>query len=147
MIAALVLASSMTASYPYVWSPGKEDLNCDVSDICPHVKPTISRARPSVAYTNKLKSDQLHEHPEIDCSKGCEEDHVISIELCGDTHDPMNLAPEPYEPRPGAHEKDKVENYLHRQVCAGDMSLDEAQLLVRTEWLSVYQSMQKKHGR
>jgi hypothetical protein len=73
----------------------------------------------------------------------CEVDHLISLEL-GGADDIKNLWPEPYEPRPGAYEKDAVENYLHRQVCAGKMSLAEAQKAIVTDWLGVYLEISKK---
>lgn len=69
-----------------------------------------------------------------------EVDHHISLEL-GGSNDIANLWPEPAEPRPGFHEKDKVENYLHAQVCSGKMSLHDAQVQIATNWLAVYQSL------
>jgi len=42
-------------------------------------------------------------------------------------NDIANEWPQYYEPRPGAHEKDEIENWLHGQVCDGKMSLAEAQ--------------------
>ena len=69
-----------------------------------------------------------------------EVDHFISLEL-GGSNDIANLWPEPAEPRPGFHEKDKVENYLHAQVCNGKMTLQEAQYQIATNWLAVYQSL------
>src|ERR1019366_5961663 len=50
-----------------------------------------------------------------------EGDHLVPLELGGDNVI-ANLWPEPAEPHPGFHEKDRVENYLHRQVCSGAMS-------------------------
>ncbi len=72
-----------------------------------------------------------------------EVDHLVALEL-GGSNDIANLWPEPAEPRPGYHEKDKVENYLHDQVCSGAMSLQEAQALIANDWLSVYNNMPKK---
>ena len=72
-----------------------------------------------------------------------EVDHLISLEL-GGSNDIANLWPEPAEPRPGFHEKDKVENYLHEQVCSGKMSLQDAQYKIATNWLAIYQSLPKK---
>jgi hypothetical protein len=69
-----------------------------------------------------------------------EVDHLISLEL-GGSNDIANLWPEAAEPRPGFHEKDKVENYLHQQVCNGSMTLQEAQLKIAYDWLSVYKSL------
>ncbi len=71
-----------------------------------------------------------------------EVDHLISLEL-GGSNDISNLWPEPASPVPGFHEKDKVENYLHDQVCSGAISLQDAQSIIAHDWLSVYQSMQK----
>jgi hypothetical protein len=62
-------------------------------------------------------------------------DHLIPLELGGDNL-VENLWPEPAEPRPGFHEKDKVENFLHKQVCSGAMSLAEAQRIIATDWLT-----------
>ena len=75
-----------------------------------------------------------------------EEDHVISLELGGSPDDPANLWPEPYTndvggQNLGAHEKDKVENYLHSQVCSGAMTLVEAQTEIKTNWVAVYAKM------
>jgi hypothetical protein len=70
----------------------------------------------------------------------CEVDHLISLEL-GGADDPKNLWPQPYSPAPGAHEKDLVENYLHRQVCAGAISLADAQREISSNWLKVFAAM------
>jgi len=72
--------------------------------------------------------------------KCCEIDHLISLELGGD-NGLKNEWPQPYEPRPGAHEKDEVENYLHAQVCSGKMKLVDAQKQIATDWYSVYLKM------
>ena len=66
-----------------------------------------------------------------------EADHFISLEL-GGSNSQQNLWPEPASPTPGFHEKDKVENYLHQQVCSGAMSLTEAQSKIRTDWYALY---------
>jgi hypothetical protein len=69
-----------------------------------------------------------------------EVDHLISLEL-GGSNDIANLWPEPADPRPGFHEKDKVENYLHDQVCSGSMTLQEAQSKIANDWMLVYQTL------
>ena len=74
-----------------------------------------------------------------------EVDHLIPLELGGDNVI-ANLWAEPAEPRPGFHEKDKVENYLHKQVCSGAMTLADAQKQIATDWLSVWVQMEKGHG-
>jgi len=97
-------------------------------------------------YSKKVRNvpkhlkDQVYEEYGRERQEGvcCEVDHLISLEL-GGSNDIKNLWPEPYEPRPGAYEKDKVEDYLHRQVCQGNISLEEAQKQIATDWYEVYQ--------
>lgn len=69
-----------------------------------------------------------------------EVDHLISLEL-GGSNDIANLWPEPAEPQPGFHQKDIVENFLHRQVCDGVISLAEAQKVIATDWLDIFHQM------
>lgn len=76
-----------------------------------------------------------------------EVDHFISLEL-GGSNMVTNLWPEPYVTpdapnQIGAHEKDKVENYLHEQVCNGSMTLPQVQEAIRTDWYAVYLRMAK----
>ena len=66
-----------------------------------------------------------------------EVDHFTSLAL-GGSNDITNLWPEPAAPKLGFHEKDKVENYLHDQVCNGSMTLTEAQKEISTDWYAVY---------
>jgi hypothetical protein len=71
-----------------------------------------------------------------------EVDHYLPLELAG-SNDIANPWPEAAEPRPGFHEKDQVENYLHDQVCGGAMSLPEAQRAIASNWLDVYQRLRQ----
>jgi hypothetical protein len=72
-----------------------------------------------------------------------EVDHLIPLELGGD-NTISNLWPEAAEPAPGFHEKDKVENFLHRQVCAGAMNLVDAQRQIATDWMRVWKQIEGK---
>jgi hypothetical protein len=95
--------------------------------------------RPKVSYTNKLKAEQITEYGYEDTSpKDYEEDHLISLELGGDPSDPKNLWPEPHA---SFNEKDKLENYLHKEVCNGKISLQVAQNQIRTNWFKSYQEL------
>lgn len=80
-----------------------------------------------------------------DCPKegAIEIDHLISLEL-GGADDVSNLWPQPAEPKPGFHEKDKLENYLHKQVCTGKLSLSLAQAKIANNWYAAYLEMQTK---
>jgi hypothetical protein len=98
--------------------------------------------RPPASYTNRLKVEQIREYGYSDSTlKDFEEDHFIPLELGGNPTDPRNLWPEPLEtsiPDGGAHSKDKVENYLHAEVCAGSLTLEQAQSEITEDWYRVY---------
>lgn len=95
--------------------------------------------RPPSSYTTMLKKNQIKQYGYIDTSTASyEEDHLISLELGGSPTDPNNLWPESYSTTPGAREKDRVENYLHAQVCAGAITLAAAQKEISTDWVAVY---------
>lgn len=100
--------------------------------------------RPEAAYTNRLKVEQIREYGYPDARlRDYEEDHFIPLELGGNPTDPQNLWPEPYEtsiPDGGAHAKDKVENYLHAEVCSGALTLEQAQREISEDWYRVYES-------
>jgi hypothetical protein len=79
-------------------------------------------------------------HPAHKIREACEIDHIIALELGGaDTE--ANLFPQPYNPPSGigAHAKDRVENYLHHQVCDHGFSLPLAQQQIASDWYQVYQ--------
>jgi hypothetical protein len=80
--------------------------------------------RPPTSYTNALKRKQMREYGVGGSMSDYQEDHLISLELGGHPTDPRNLWPEPY---PRASEVDSIENDLRAKVCAGDLSLDDAQ--------------------
>lgn len=68
----------------------------------------------------------------------CEVDHLISLEI-GGSNDIKNLWPQSYNTKPwNAHIKDKLENHLHKLVCAGTITLQEAQHAISTNWIDAY---------
>src|SRR4051794_30873115 len=66
-----------------------------------------------------------------------EVDHLVSLEL-GGSNARANLFPESATPSPGSHEKDRLENALHDEVCDGRTSLHRAQHLIATDWVAAY---------
>jgi hypothetical protein len=80
--------------------------------------------RPPTSYTDGLKRRQLAEYGLTGALSDYQEDHFVSLELGGDPTDPRNLWPEPY---PRAAEVDRIENELNADVCAGRLTLAEAQ--------------------
>jgi hypothetical protein len=81
--------------------------------------------RPPTDYTNALKRKQMRVYHEHGPPSAYQEDHLISLELGGDPTDSRNLWPEPY---PRASTVDRIENELNAQVCAGRLSLSDAQV-------------------
>lgn len=72
-----------------------------------------------------------------------EVDHFISLEI-GGKNDILNLWPQRWKPEPGARSKDVVENFLHRQVCAGKMTIAEAQAAIRKDWYAVFRGIHER---
>ena len=68
-----------------------------------------------------------------------EVDHLVSLEL-GGTNAGANLFPEAASPRPGSHEKDRLENALHDEVCSGQIRLRSAQRLIAGDWVKAYRA-------
>lgn len=68
----------------------------------------------------------------------CEIDHRVPLEI-GGSNGRENLWPQSYDTKPwNALVKDQLENEIHRQVCEGDISLEEAQELFRGNWIDGY---------
>lgn len=66
-----------------------------------------------------------------------EVDHLISREL-GGADDVDNLWPQAWTGAHNARMKDRLENALHRKVCAGEMTLDFAQQVISGDWVAAY---------
>ncbi|MGD0908508.1 MAG: hypothetical protein ABSA96_13065 [Candidatus Acidiferrales bacterium] len=98
--------------------------------------------RPEESYTHRLKIEQIGEYGYSDSKlRDYEEDHFIPLELGGNPTDPRNLWPEPFDtsiPDGGAHTKDRVESYLHAEVCSGSLTLGQAQHEITEDWYRVY---------
>lgn len=59
-------------------------------------------------------------------------DHLVPLEL-GGSNDVSNLWPQPAGPM-GYRVKDHVEDVLHREVCAGARTLEDAQRSIASDW-------------
>lgn len=99
--------------------------------------------RPSASYTNKLKAEQMEAQQLPGAPSDYEEDHLISLEIGGHPSDPNNLWPQEWAGEWGAHKKDTLENKLHRLICSGQLSLQEAQDAIRTNWIDAYRKFIK----
>ena len=77
------------------------------------------------------------------CGEGYEIDHLVSLEL-GGANDAQNLWPQSYCGKYNAHDKDKLENELHRRICKGQMNIIDAQMCIKTDWVMCYLKTFKK---
>lgn len=64
-----------------------------------------------------------------------EVDHLISLEL-GGSNDISNLFPESHLIKNNSYTKDAFENYLHKQVCSGKLSISDAQDEISSNWVT-----------
>lgn len=117
-------------------TPGAVIADASLSQICTPGYSKSVRNVPSV-----VKDEVYREYGITSHYPGqYEVDHLISLEL-GGSNDLANLWPEPSDPRPGFHEKDKVENYLHDQVCNHGLDLGVAQQKIASDWLEFYNQL------
>ncbi len=121
-------------------TPGKIDPNETKEKVCTpnHTKETrhVTLAMKKEVFTRYGVDYGDHEDFEVD--------HFIPLVL-GGANDVLNLWPEPAYPRPGYHEKDIVEVYLHHRVCKGEISLADAQEAIRKDWYKVYEEYLALH--
>lgn len=89
-----------------------------------------AHVRPSLSWSTAVKRSLLAPGQNM---RSFELDHIMPLELGGAPTDSVNLQLQPW---PEARAKDRVENYLHAQVCRGRMTLTAAQEAM-LKWRSV----------
>ncbi len=129
-------APSSPADAPYLpnsqLTPG-DALDVTTSDIC------VSGYSSKVRDVPTSVKDQVYKEYGITSHKPgqYEVDHLISLEL-GGSKSVRNLWPQSYTGNWNAHIKDKLENTLHDDVCAGKVDLKTAQREISTDWIAAY---------
>lgn len=140
-ITSLVLGSR-TKQEGCVVNNALPDTNCTPGAILNSTKEQICKSGYSKSVRNVsegLKKRVYEEYGITSHAAGeYEVDHFISLAL-GGSNDIANLWPEAANPKPGFHEKDKVENFLHGEMCAGKITLAQAQEYVSWKWLEAQQ--------
>jgi len=133
LLAILSLAPALAFAVP------SEVLNPDVhqdtirSTICqPGYTKTV---RPATSYTNGIKKKLMREQG-IDLSRirEFELDHKEPLTLGGHPRNIHNLMLQPWEGGDGAKVKDKLDVKLSRMVCAGKITLADAQACIWNDW-------------
>lgn len=91
--------------------------------------------RPPESVTEREKKASLAAYGDDDPLHAYEYDHLVPLELGGAPNDPRNLWPEPgASPNP----KDELEDRLCTMVCAGQLTLRDAQHVIADDWISAY---------
>jgi hypothetical protein len=94
------------------------------------------QVRPPVAVTNRIKRERMATYGlEGQQMRDYELDHLVSLEIGGCPDCVENFWPQPWNGPLGAHDKDAVENTLHRLVCSDRLPLAEAQRRIATDWV------------
>jgi len=108
-------------------------LTTDLSKIC---QPSYTK---TVRHTPGALKREVYAEYGIEPNSGrYEVDHLIPLEIGGaDVRE--NLWPESYDPQPwNAAVKDKLENYLHVEACAGHIPIEQAQKEIAEDWIAAY---------
>lgn len=108
-------------------------LTTDLSRICaPGYTKTVRHT------SGKLKKFVYEEYGINPRGGHYEVDHLIPLEI-GGADVAANLWPESYDTKPwNAHVKDKLEDYFHREVCAGRVPVEQAQKEIAEDWIEAY---------
>ncbi len=106
----------------------------DLATICAKGSAKAARRTPASVKARAYAEYGIKQHKPGDY----EVDHLISLEL-GGADVLANLWPQSYRTRPwNARVKDRLESYLHREVCAGRIPLAETQHAIATDWIATY---------
>ena len=98
------------------------------------VKGWTAQIRPPVSYTNHIKKLRLRQQGlPLELIRNFQLDHRLPLSLGGSPGDPRNLLLQDLD---DAEEKDIVERCLPAAVCAGALSLVEAQQAIWRDWRS-----------
>jgi hypothetical protein len=114
-------------------TPGARFKNADRAHVC---KPGYSKTVRNVPQS--VKNRVYAEYGITSHNRATYEvDHLVPLEL-GGSNSIANLFPEAASPKPGYHEKDRLENKAHDRVCDGARSLRATQRSIATDWTILY---------
>ena len=141
LILAALSSNAWSQQAPYVpdrqRTPGA--LNLEVTQ--ENIRSTIcsrgytKQIRPPRYYTNKLKKKQMHALALHGSPHDYEEDHLVPLCVGGAPHDIRNLWPQPRDGKWSAAAKDELEESVCRQVCRGDLTLEQGRaIFLHPDW-------------
>jgi uncharacterized protein with FMN-binding domain len=101
----------------------------------------IKKNTPTLTVLNNLKTKQIKAGYIVDGITGTSlysEDHLIPIDLGGSPTSEENLWPELIDGTNGFLAKNQLEKILHDSVCNGQLTLEQAQNAISTDWMDAY---------
>jgi hypothetical protein len=152
----LILAMALAVAFP-AWASDLPNPAITPGAINPNVTQAIIQQtvcvkgytkpiRPPAQYTNRLKKRQLRLYGYADKNpKHYEEDHLIALSIGGSPDDPRNLWPQPRNSEWDADKKDELEHVLHNMVCKYEITLEEAQHAMATNWIEAWKQYVPSH--
>ncbi len=139
-----LISSSLYASYDqfltedtypnYSQTPGDTFSEVTVSELCGgkyvrHTRDVSTSLKREIKANYQLDPDQYSNYSI---------DHFIPLSL-GGTNEVQNLWPQKIKGIVyGATQKSLSDDYLHRQVCAGNITLEKAQDMIFRDWVKVF---------
>lgn len=95
--------------------------------------------RPSVAITNRIKTRLMHAYGlDGQSPRNFELDHLQSLEIGGNPQADGNLWPQSWTGKCNARQKDRLETKLKYLICAGTITLTQAQSEISSNWITAY---------
>ena len=113
----------------------------DVNTLCTTSTSLVRNVPQSVKET-AYASYGLKGNDRTSCTQGYEIDHLISLEL-GGSNDIKNLWPQSFCGANNAHIKDALENKLHAMICSKQITIQDAQSCIATNWIICYSKVMK----
>jgi hypothetical protein len=146
LAALFVSLSAWAQEAPYVpdgvRTPGAMNLEITQENIAGTVcVPGYTKAiRPPSTYTNKVKARQMRELDLPGTAQDYHEDHLVPLCVGGHPSDERNLWPQPLTGKWSTKEKDQLEASVCRQVCRGDITLEEGRaIFLAPDWTREYE--------
>jgi hypothetical protein len=96
--------------------------------------------RPPESYTEHLKVAQIRAYHLPGPVRDYEEDHLVPLSIGGAPRNPANLWPEPRDGANSALQKDELESWAARMVCAGRIPLPRLQRAMARNWTALYRA-------
>ena len=109
------------------------------------VKGYTKTIRPPAYFTNSLKRRQIAYGYADTNPRDYEEDHLVALSIGGAPRDPKNLWPQPRQSQWGAKAKDQLEFLFFKMVCKNEISLNDAQVAMASDWIAAWKRYVPSH--